>query len=1325
MRQKIRFERRLTYEGNQGDKEFLQESEILGREEPVIILGQPGMGKSTLTTALAEQEGVVRLPARTFVRRSVSRPKVEGAQVVVIDALDELPANADGEAVDRVLEALAAFGNPQFVLSCRSFDWQNATTAAEIFEQYGHEPLVLSLEPLTREEQIRYLTEHAGADRSLEVVEHFEAHHLDFLGNPMTLQLVAELDLHNQLPETRKSLYERAVDHMSRERNDAKADQELPRQRVLDAAGATFATLILCGKASVSRMAAGNVLDDDVPLSEMKALLAPGDERAFDTRLFDGKSERFTYWHRQIGEFLGARWLASKANNARKRRRLLQLMHSEGKVPTSLRGLHAWLAQESHFAPDVIATDPMGVVVNGDVSSLPETVAPILLDAIAQWAENTPFFDIDRVPNALCLMSQGCLPASLEWIMDKNAPDPLRGYLLNQIREPTLATELTSVLMKIVTSQDEGQNIRLRAGRALLRSRNVVWPDLLDELLAEGTRDASVISYEAMVALEHNQFEDRQIVALALAYDGFSLEEQERATRLFARSMQELLEWIPVERVERVVEEIRFQVGLSTVSRQHNGWSALADFYYGLIVRYIASGNPDTLRIASWLPLFKHAQHFGCEPLEKISNWLRQNTNARREIQAHFLRDQPIQSVSSTLFQIRATLSALAPDEEDIAALLDQLEADDNRWKGLVEAVPHDGKHGAPVRSAARRFAEGNPQNLRWLDELAIFGGEMAAGSDHQKEDPEADKASKKLDRWKKYKTKIANTEGVTSSLLDKAADIYLGHFSDVSGGFEPHERLIDYFGQDAAEILLKAFSQVLVPEGNYSNPAFVASKIAEDGPFAKGNLMIAALAEHERQRPSELPFEDLTEGVISVGYYALQIRPGGPAGGRSGLSGRLQEELERRGALEGAMVTLIEPQLAKGESHPIGLHGFTTYKAFADYAPSHCLQWLKKYHDLHRNSEENLIDRVLTSNLSGELSKVSEERLSKDLERERSLNWQAVRFLLDPEHNDLEKLVTADRDLVWFIRDRMVADYHNRRAPVFWAGMKIEQVLSVFRSIFPLTGPPTKGLQGNKNVYDGGEFLRNLLDILANRTGLEDRAALHRILDGPRDSYTPFVQAAVAAQRRKSAEEAFIPADPAQLHAILNEGPPASNADLQAILIDALDRIQAKIKGSDADDYKRFYRDDGQHRLEEECRHALMQMLRAEEGGLQYTPEAHLENDKRVDLLVQTGDKSFMLPIEAKGQWHSELWRAPDDQLDYLYINDWRADRGVYLVFWFGLGVSLTGAPRGSKIVNPKTPEDLQERLATHSITAKAGKAAIYVLDLSRPQKRRAHPDT
>lgn len=158
---------------------------------------------------------------------------------------------------------------------------------------------------------------------------------------------------------------------------------------------------------------------------------------------------------------------------------------------------------------------------------------------------------------------------------------------------------------------------------------------------------------------------------------------------------------------------------------------------------------------------------------------------------------------------------------------------------------------------------------------------------------------------------------------------------------------------------------------------------------------------------------------------------------------------------------------------------------------------------------------------------------------------------------------------------------------------------------------------------------------------------------------------------------------------------------------------MRGQLRGSDVDWYRDFV-PTRNPRGEEDCRDTLLKMLRPLPFDIQALPEGHLADDKRCDIICLLGN--FMVPIEVKGQWNDKLWTAADLQLDNLYVNDWRAERGIYLVFWFGTESPKPprAPPRGTP--RPTDAEELRTALAARSATTQDGRVEIIVLDLERP---------
>ena len=334
-------------------------------------------------------------------------------------------------------------------------------------------------------------------------------------------------------------------------------------------------------------------------------------------------------------------------------------------------------------------------------------------------------------------------------------------------------------------------------------------------------------------------------------------------------------------------------------------------------------------------------------------------------------------------------------------------------------------------------------------------------------------------------------------------------------------------------------------------------------------------------------------------------------------------------------------------------------------------------------------------------------------LDEERRRNWDAVQVLVDLDAASARLGGKIEAELLWHVRARGGDRRRDQRASAPLNPHQLAWIVTAFRKLWPARGHPSGVTSGDTNPWDASDYLCSLISRLADDTSDEALAALVGLRDTPQDGYTDHLRAVAAEQRQKRVEQAYAPPTLKQISSILDAGPPANGADLQAVVLGALDTMQGWLRGNDVDWYRGFLREDGRHKDEELCRDELIKMLRAIDNNLEYVPESHAADDKRVDIVVRANER-LILPIEVKGQWHAKLWTAADKQLDHLYLNDWRADRGIYLVLWFGKVSLLSKSREGA--VQPTTPRGLREALIATSKAALAGRLEIVVLDLARP---------
>ena len=280
----------------------------------------------------------------------------------------------------------------------------------------------------------------------------------------------------------------------------------------------------------------------------------------------------------------------------------------------------------------------------------------------------------------------------------------------------------------------------------------------------------------------------------------------------------------------------------------------------------------------------------------------------------------------------------------------------------------------------------------------------------------------------------------------------------------------------------------------------------------------------------------------------------------------------------------------------------------------------------------------------------------------------------------------------------------------------QISFLVDEFSRVWPNT-PRPRTTRGNENPWDASRYIIDLIYRLGSSPQHEATSEFELLKQHQREGYSEVILAAAAQQRKARRESAFKPVKLRGLLAAVTDAPPETARDLKAVVLDCLDVVQSKLRGSDTNPVSLFYSDSGEPRNENYCRDRVTELL---EGvlpyGIERIPERAMPQG-RADLAFRLG--SLQLPVEAKGQWHRELWTAAESQLDEQYAIDWQAEnQGIYLVFWFGQSVAQSKrvTPPPGDEATPETPAELHERLTAHISQARREDLSIYVLDLTRP---------
>lgn len=1298
----------------------------------VVLLGEAGGGKTRLTEELGSLEGFTRCTARQLLN-GVPRRLLGNATVLVIDAVDEVAVKAEGDAVDLVLRSLREINFPRFILSCRSAEWRAATMREAIREQYGDAPTEVTLAPLTDDDARKFLAGYLDdEDRASQIVEHFRQHGLaDWLGNPQTLAMLGDV-ADGVLPETATALFSQYVDRAWFEHSKARPDAPLRKlgdQAVLDSLGAAFAVLILTGSEALSDEPRHEVEAGEIALAELAPL--PGAQNlaaALKSRLCKGSAERRTFQHKRIGEYLGARWLAKWANTPLKRSRLLTMLTVNGIVPANLRGIHAWLAMDPHFAPSVIQTDPAGLIEYGDADSLTQAQGRMLLDALGKLALQNPLFSTGRSPRARSLLKGALLAESWRILTEQDDrgrwryPFALRIVIAEQLSDPEVVEELRSELRAMLMDKKQAFAIRATAGEALALYGDLPdWPSILESLRSQASEDSCRLAIGLLEDVGLETFSDRQIVELVLAYTGVTIcafpkpsDERRTVGVMFFLRFQ-----LPNARLDGVLDE--FANYLEPYNENYSidiDDFELKSLVGELVVRRLALTASQPLRspvdLWRWLRPFRGTRGLLHSKKDEIAEWLGRHNAQRRAIQRYVLIDMESgKDVRRRQWQLLEPLPGAALESGDVAALLDGLEVNDGRWRDLLTMTYHDESRGAEAREAAKRFVANRPDMLRWIDSLSTPKAPEWQAREHERERKRmARDAIRNAEHRAAYLADRSNL--LTGDLGAQPAQAYLGHFSDLPKDVPPHNRIAQWLGKDLEADALQGFEAYLTRDP----PALTAHQIAES--WAEGHywpiawVLVAALMERLRNGTG---FNDLSDERLIAAM--LQIEHGlSRSEEAKELGDALEAELLRRGSFEAYARLLIEPHLKSARAHITGLYGLMRGNDHLALASKLAAEWLRRYPAMAPDVEEELIDCLIRVHEMDALREAAKSRMADESRDARSRrNCQAIALWADFDEvkSSLEEVVHSDPDILWAVRDRLSGGRHGDGAAVHIPSRLSAWLVEHFRAVWEFREYPGGVRSGERNAWDATQYLSSLIGKLGDDPSDEAVALVAQLRDAPNDGYTAYLRRVATEQEAKRAELAYEPPTIADLATALAGSVPATIGALKAEVLAALERVQDRVRSDPTDCWRGFYRDDGvTPKAEEDCSDHLANLLKIEAPEIRFEPEFHVGSDREVDIACSV--TGMRIPIEAKGQWNADLWTAADWQLGGQQAVDHLAGgHGIYLVYWFG---SQTGR---KKLRNPPTgripssAQELTSRLSEALVATKRKNLTVAVLDLTR----------
>lgn len=1228
---------RLTHCDNEGTEIEVAQCDLHRQPMPLVILGDPGMGKTLLLRDFAARRGHPYLSVASFLRKA---KKDIPPGPLILDAMDEVPAKREADPLDRLLEKLGDLGETQFLLSCRAADWHSSIHASAIENDIGQPVRVLTLQPFS-EGQARLLLEtNLGRNAADEFYHSLASHGLEpLLANPQTLSMLLEI-AGDGVPNGRADLFGRAARKMVAEHNPQHVQSMLNQQdadTLLDGAGAAMAVLLLCGKEALYTGLQGRTLPHQQSLASVSGLPEAGAAGfALQSRLFRITGEdSFAACHRTMAEYLAARWIGRTIHGARQPdamvRRLMSFLHEGGRVPASLRGLHAWLAYSTPYALDaVLAADPFGAIRFGDMGSLSRASAEKVWAALVQNSVADPWFRAgDWQRFSVCGLTQAGMGATLSDILTaEESGYHLRSLILDLLPGAACAPEMRTTLLNIVRDPDRSHSERHDAILVLScwTGNDIDWPCEFLDLCRSGSRDGARLADEGLPMIGLDRFSDAQIADILFAQCGGYLElEGAHGPTSHFTDFWSMTRAVSVERsaaiLDALVDRFENKEDPRPDGTEANGFNALVRT---LIVMQVPGGPPDPLRLLRWLGLL-HRADWGEQRLrEHIATWLAGAPSLRQAIQGHlFLTEEGARARRRPHWYLGGLSAGLLLQEEDLFLLLERLSQDDvpdhlsrQTFEALVSAKQYLPEWSDRVAAAASHFAARDPALEQILHPpRRAIDAELQEDIARMNEEQEAGKRRRAARRAQDRAAYLNAIDAIRAGAgpIGALALRYLGEGVGDLRDMPPEDRIASWVGSDVCQAALVGFETSLKTTPSVAPGEATVRLIGSRDMHDRVWALLAGLA-HRHARG--VGFEDITEDILFEALIAkrclLSISDSHFEGLGEALD-RCATACERR--FERFLRGLIAPQIAMDRSHIQGIYYLLLGREHPALRARLLIEW-----------SEPLLARCLTERkriVAALLDVPAPFRIRAEAHVDRLIAqappawngepdpgyWLSMRFLRDFETSSptLDEMAQSDPSFLWELQKAVGYDRRDRST---FRSVTIDQLVWLFRMgerHWPDTERPGGTTTGSRNGWDASEFLQAVLFRIAEDISLEAARALSSLIDDECSTYTEAKRAALARQCRKAVDANFTVPSLDMLAPLFREETPRTTRDVKAIVEDAIAGLQKRISGCSTDTVALFY-EGGRPKPETACRNVLLDLLGTSLSfGIAWDPEVQM----------------------------------------------------------------------------------------------------------------------
>ena len=1339
-----------------GGKSLLTDKEFIELGKHLILLGEPGAGKTSFLKEMCKIYKGRRLFAGVLETNERYRPDHEN-QILFVDGLDEILTDTSSGPSQylSIFNKLQESGFQKWVITCRSFEWHSGIFEEHIKPFIG-DVAIGFIEKMSDEEIVDFVSKSSTHDaheaqRFLQEAQQRGA--LAMARNPLILGLLCKTIDEEGWPKNKQELFENTCLRMSKEYNRGHQSQNrdrLPPQKILDISGWICTQLLLPGNQGIDYEGDGtggfphiaDLSDDQYPTNKLIESIS----RMLFSPVSTEKSA-VEPCHRTIAEYLAARWIVARfkaeQNPLLEKRLETIFISTHGLIPSALRGVYAWIATlDDRQRKRWIKNDPYGCFLYGDVSDYSDNEIEFLIEFLIELLEQNPDFyvgsqDVDFVRG---LFRESMKEKFIKVLTSPNFPKKIKFLILKSLVITDFDECMSNVLEGIACDDEYYYHARFEACEALLASKHSKdWQAIIQQLrdsknydslnlvfcilgkktgLLSGEEIAEVYyEYESITPQNkvpnevpnvsgidlpmHQNLCDEQIIGLL---NGLT-EKLERIllarnyTGCLAHYLTEFLEMLYERRIDL---EMLYEHRIDVIAPRFLRWlkSGLCHFY--------------RTRDGTWMI--------------KTKEFLSDKHKLRRSIQSEFLSEEEAVNLDPTLSEILFNLDDISFHAKNLVREKPSNWVD--LWRFLIRVTKRDGSFPQKICQLAQEHAKIYPKiSDVWKN---LNESPSSKRSNTQEND------DKRIAFFTAVADKMASGEDLKA--LNQAAQAFLGHYPEIQTS-SPRDNLKLLVGEQNTQKAIEGIITASQRDDIHSPKDCISFLISEGEPYFLEPICMARclLAEESDKSLKDLPIAVLKCALVSChwGIYKFLV----PYESLEGMEDKLQAILFRDKDEKLAFVRdTIEPHLEKGENEHPGFHQVVTGKQFKDIIGKLALDWLSIYPKSDKVIVTSLLKAALQHSPHSSLVNLIKRRVSELEESgDRPIItqlWFVAGVIADFDHFSplLRKNYSSKQKNMLFVFDNLMSDENltfDSKIPPEHLEFLIETFISDWpgnRGFLPV------GSNDEESASTASWFIQRIIRSLGRTSGglgiLEEIKKKSGFA-----AYEHYARYVITRAKRKFTEEQQ-PVPLEGVRDILLSGKPATIGDLQVIVMEALKDAQNQILTGQTDEYEVFWQGDTSH-CENYCRNRLMTQLKPLlEARLIGVHRESDMNEGYCDILcTSNGDN---LPIEIKGQWHPNLWTAAKNQLGEQYASSYEArGHGIYLVLWFGYEIEAKKEPKllslpKDHILHGNKPTSADEMLnllenyhkgptSDEDKVQVSDKICFFVLDVSKKPKNKS----